>query len=239
MQALAEAHRVILPELPGFGFRLPLGGEGALPPGGGPRHPPRVMERLDIGRAGLVGHSLGAPACAGLAGADAGQVLTLVALPVRTAGAGLLGNALPAVRTILGLPLAAASRWPPTSPRARRWLHAAGELLVTEHAQELAGSSSPRCSCGARDVLVPLRRPPSWRGDASLPLRVIPGAGRPMLDRPDDLTRELRDFGGWPGRGPRAVEDGHDRRDHDRRRDEEGDAGGVADLAVGPCRARG
>ena len=43
-------------------------------------------------------------------GADArtGPRLLLIAPPVRTAGAGLLGNALPAARTILGLPLAAA-----------------------------------------------------------------------------------------------------------------------------------
>jgi pimeloyl-ACP methyl ester carboxylesterase len=49
---------------------------------------------------------------------------------------------------------------------------------------------------GARDVLVPAS------GAAALAalvpgarLRLIPGAGHvPMLDRPDEVTRELRDF---------------------------------------------
>ena len=66
--ALAEVHRVILPELPGFGFGL----------GFGRRVPFRLAEAPDVLRGlmdrprprrarRLVGHSLGALACAGVA----------------------------------------------------------------------------------------------------------------------------------------------------------------------------
>ncbi|HEX2502531.1 MAG TPA: alpha/beta fold hydrolase [Miltoncostaeaceae bacterium] len=200
-QALAEAHRVILPELPGFGFGLPLGGGAPFRLAEAPDILRELMERLGIGRAGVVGHSLGALACAGLAARMPERVhrLVLIAPPVRTAGAGLLGNALPAARTILGLPLAAAvtvaTDIASRSPLAL--LRAAGELLVTEHARELARVLVPTLLLwGARDVLVP----PAGAAElaAAMPrcqLRVIPGAGHvPMLDRPDDLTRELRDF---------------------------------------------
>ena len=68
---------------------------------------------------------------------------------------------------------------------------------MTEHARELARVLVPTLLLwGARDVLVP----PAGAAElaAAMPrcqLRVIPGAGHvPMLDRPDDLTRELRDF---------------------------------------------
>jgi pimeloyl-ACP methyl ester carboxylesterase len=200
-RSLAEAHRVILPELPGFGLGLPLGGGAPFRLAEAPDILRELIDRLAIGRAGLVGHSLGALACAGVA-ARAPEVvhrLVLIAPPVRTAGAGLLGNALPAVRTLLGLPLAAAvtvaTDIASRSPLAL--LRAAGELLVTEHARELARVLVPTLLLwGSRDVLVPAS------GAAELAelvpgaqLRLIPGAGHvPMLDRPDDLTRELRDF---------------------------------------------
>ena len=196
--ALAGAHRVILPELPGFDFGL-RGAPFRLAEA--PEVLGELMDRLLIPRARLVGHSLGALACAGLAARSPAQVdrLVLIAPPVRTAAAGLLGNALPAARTILGLPLAAAvtvaTDIAARSPLAL--LRAAGELLTGEHAAELARVLAPTLILwGARDVLVPA----SGAADlaAAMPrarLRVIPGAGHvPMLDRPDDLTSELRAF---------------------------------------------
>jgi pimeloyl-ACP methyl ester carboxylesterase len=201
-QALAQAHRVILPEMPGFGFGLRLGSE---------RSPFRLaeapdvlsglMDRLGIASVRLVGHSLGALACAGVAARVPGCVerLVLIAPPVRTAGAGLVGNALPVARTLLGLPLAAAltvaTDIASRSPLAL--LRAAGELLVGEHAAELARVLVPTLLLwGSRDVLVPTAGAAELA--ALMPrseLRVIPGAGHvPMLDRPDDLSRELRGF---------------------------------------------
>jgi pimeloyl-ACP methyl ester carboxylesterase len=201
-QALAEAHRVILPELPGFGFGLRFGAQ---------RVPFRLseapdvlhglMDRLGISGARLVGHSLGALACAGVAARAPGRVdrLVLIAPPVRTAASGLLGNALPAARTILSLPLAAAltvaTDIAVRSPLTL--LRAAGELLVGEHAAELARILVPTLLLwGSRDALVPTSGAAELA--AAMPrceLRVIPGAGHvPMLDRPEDLTRELRDF---------------------------------------------
>jgi pimeloyl-ACP methyl ester carboxylesterase len=201
-QALAETHRVILPELPGFGFGLRLGLE---------RVPFRLAEapdvlrglldRLGIAKARLVGHSLGALACAGVAARSPGRVdrLVLIAPPVRTAGAGLLGNALPLARTMLGLPLAAAliaaTDIAARSPLAL--LRAAAELLGADHAAELARILAPTLLLwGSRDTLVPASGAAELA--ALMPrsqLRVIPGAGHvPMLDRPDDLTRELETF---------------------------------------------
>jgi pimeloyl-ACP methyl ester carboxylesterase len=196
--ALAEGHRVILPELPGFGFGL---GAAPFSLAEAPDVLRGLMDRLGIARARLVGHSLGALACAGVAARAPGRAerLVLIAPPVRCAGAGLLGNALPLARTLLGLPLSAA----PTvatdiasrSPLAL--LRAAGELLVGEHAAELARVLVPTLLLwGSRDVLVPASGASELA--AAMPrcrLRVIPGAGHvPMLDRPDDLARELENF---------------------------------------------
>jgi pimeloyl-ACP methyl ester carboxylesterase len=196
--ALAEVHRVILPELPGFGLGF----------GGAPfrlAEAPDVLrgllDRLEIPHARLVGHSLGALACAGVAARAPRRVerLVLIAPPVRTAGAGLLGNVLPAARTILGLPLAAAltvaTDIAGSSPLAL--LRAAGELLMTEHAKELAGILAPTLLLwGSRDALVPAS------GAAELAalvpgsrIRLIQGAGHvPMLDRPKEVSRELTEF---------------------------------------------
>ena len=118
---------------------------------------------------------------------------------MRTAASGLLGNALPAARTILGLPLAAAltvaTDIAVRSPLTL--LRAAGELLVGEHAAELARILVPTLLLwGARDVLVPTSGAAELA--AAMPrceLRVIPGAGHvPMLDRPAEVTRELEVF---------------------------------------------
>jgi pimeloyl-ACP methyl ester carboxylesterase len=197
-QALSDAHRVILPELPGFGFGL-----GATPfrLADAPEVLRGLMDRLGIASAPLVGHSLGALACAGVAARAAGRVerLVMIAPPVRTAGANLVGNALPVARTLLGLPLAAAltvaTDIASRSPLAL--LRAAGELMVREHAAELARILVPTLLLwGSRDVLVPAAG--AAEVAAIMPrarLRLIPGAGHvPMLDRPDDVTKELEAF---------------------------------------------
>lgn len=198
--ALAEVHRVIVPELPGFGFGL---GAGRAPfrLAEAPDVLRALMDGLGLGSARLVGHSLGALVCAGLAARAPRRVerLVLIAPPLRCAGAGLLGNALPLARTLLGLPLAAtvtvATDIAARSPLAL--LRAAAELLGTEHASELARILAPTLVLwGARDVLVPASGATELA--ALVPgarLRLIPGAGHvPMLDRPDEVTRELRDF---------------------------------------------
>ena len=197
-QALAESHRVILPELPGFGF-----GPGAAPfrLAEAPDVLRGLLEGLGLARAHLVGHSLGALACAGLAARAPHAVgrLVMIAPPVRTAGAGLLSNALPALRTILGLPAAAAvmvaSDILGRSPLAM--LRAAAELLVTEHARELAAILAPTLLLwGARDALVPASGARELAGlIGGAQLRLIPAAGHvPMLDRPDAVIRELTAF---------------------------------------------
>ena len=200
--ALSEAHRVILPELPGFGFGLRFGVE---------RMPFRLAEAPDVlaglmDRLGLAGARQRAERVAdqvraGVAARMPGRVerLVMIAPPVRTAASGLLGNALPAARTILGLPVAAALTVA-TDIAARSpltLLRAAGELLMGEHAAELARILVPTLLLwGARDLLVPAAR--AHELAAAMPrcqLRLIPGAGHvPMLDRPDALTRELQVF---------------------------------------------
>jgi pimeloyl-ACP methyl ester carboxylesterase len=197
-QALGQAHRVILPELPGFGFG---GGSAPFRLAEAPEVLAGLLERLGIARAHLVGHSLGALACAGLAARAPHLVgrLVMIAPPVRTAGAGLLTNALPALRTVLTLPAAAAVTVAADivrrSPLAL--LRAAGELLVAEHARELASILAPTLLLwGERDVLVPAAGARELEGlIGGARLRLIPGAGHvPMLDRPEAVIRELRGF---------------------------------------------
>jgi pimeloyl-ACP methyl ester carboxylesterase len=187
-----------LPELPGFGFGL-RGAPFRL--ADAPDLLRGLMDRLGIDSARLVGHSLGALACAGLAARAPGRVdrLVLIAPPLRTAAEGLLGNALPAARTILGLPLVAAvtvaTDIATRSPLAL--LRAAGELLAGHHAAELARILAPTLILwGGRDVLVPAAGATELA--ALVPgaqVRVIPGAGHvPMLDRPDELISEIEEF---------------------------------------------
>jgi pimeloyl-ACP methyl ester carboxylesterase len=205
--SLARTHRVIVPELPGFGYGLSgrrfrlvdapvvLGG---------------LLERLGVGRVALVCHSFGALVCLGVAAALAGRVdrLVLVGPPVRPASPALAGNLLPVARTLLRLPPAAAltvvTDIATRSPAAL--LRAAGEILA--HGGEPAVTAPPVPTMvvwGARDALVPLGRA-GWVSRA-LPearLSVIPGAGHvPMLDRPAAFTAVLEDFLGPGGRaGP-------------------------------------
>ena len=90
-----------MPELPGFGLGLRRAPFRLVE---APDLLRGLMDRLGIDSARLIGHSLGALACAGLAARSPGRVdrLVLIAPPLRTAAGGLLGNALPAARTILG-----------------------------------------------------------------------------------------------------------------------------------------
>lgn len=197
--ALAEDHRVIVPELPGFGY-APGGGRFRL--ADGPVLLAAMIGRLELERPALVGHSLGALVCLGVAAAmpDAVGRLALVSPAVRTASPRLAGNVLPAVRTILRLPPAAAVTVildvAMRSPAAL--LRAAGEILAG--GGEPAITDEPAVPTlvlwGARDALVPIGAA-GWVSRALPGARVvvIPGAGHvPMFDRPDAVVAELRAF---------------------------------------------
>lgn len=197
--SLSPRHRVIVPELPGFGY-VPGGRRFRLSEA--PVVLAALLERLGLGPASLVGHSLGAMVCLGVAVArpDAVDRLVLIGPPVRPASPGLAGNVLPAVRTVLGLPAPAAltvmTDIASRSPLAL--LRAAGEIL--SHGGEPGIAREPAAPTlvvwGARDALVPVGGA-GWVARA-LPgarVRVLPGAGHvPMLDRPDALNAELRAF---------------------------------------------
>jgi pimeloyl-ACP methyl ester carboxylesterase len=196
---LARDHRVIVPELPGFGYgrgarRFALG--DAAPMLGG------LLERLGHERADLVGHSFGAMVCLAVAAAEPARVrrLVLIAPPVRTASPRMTGNVVPVVRTLLRLPPAAAltvvSDVATRSPAAL--LRAAGEILDLDGDPGI-GEEPPvptMVMWGARDALVPIGGA-AWvaRTLPGAEVAVIPGAGHvPMLDRPEEVVRALRRF---------------------------------------------
>jgi pimeloyl-ACP methyl ester carboxylesterase len=196
---LAREHRVIVPELPGFGYgrggrRFGLG--DAVPVLGG------LLERLGHEQADLVGHSFGALACLAVAAAEPARVrrLVLIAPAVRTASPRMAGNVLPVVRTLLRLPPAAAvtvaSDIATRSPAAL--FRAAGEILALGGDPGIGPEPSvpTMVMWGARDAIVPIGGA-GWVA-RTLPraeIAVIPGAGHvPMLDRPDEVNRALRRF---------------------------------------------
>jgi pimeloyl-ACP methyl ester carboxylesterase len=194
--ALAADRRVIVPELPGFGWT-----RSGLRLDDAPRILLALMERLGAAPAALVGHSMGALACLALASRHpaAAERLTLIAPPVRTAASRILAHAVPLARTVLRLPPQAAAMvmadFAARSPIAL--LRSAAELLVTDHADDLAAVRAPTLILwGDRDALVPAT------GAAELGrliphsrIHVISGAGHvPMLDRPADVNRELGAF---------------------------------------------
>jgi pimeloyl-ACP methyl ester carboxylesterase len=196
---LAREHRVIVPDLPGFGYGLggrPFGlGDAPLVLGG-------LLERLGHEDAALVGHSFGAMACLGVAAAEPARVrrLVMIAPPVRTASPRMAGNVLPVLRTLLRLPPAAAvtvaSDIATRSPAAL--LRAAGEVLALggEPGIDAEPPVPTMVMWGARDALVPIGGA-GWVA-RTLPraeIAVIHGAGHvPMLDRPAEVVRALRRF---------------------------------------------
>ena len=203
-RSLARTHRVIVPELPGFGYGL---GRRRFALGDAPVVLGGLLERLGLSRASLVGHSFGAMVCLGVAATRPASVdrLVMIAPPVRTASPGLVGNLLPAMRTILALPPAAAltvmTDIATRSPAAL--LRAAGEVLA--HAGEPGIDTEPAVPTmvvwGSRDTLVPLGGA-GWvtRALPGAVVRIIPGAGHvPMLDRPEALDAVLRAFLGPDG----------------------------------------
>ncbi len=198
-QELSRDHRVILPELPGFGYgsgrrRFALG--DAVPVLGG------LIARLGHERADLVGHSFGALACLAVAAAEPERVrrLVLIAPAVRTASPRMAGNVLPVVRTLLGLPPAAALTV--VGDVARRspaaLLGAAAEILALggDPGLDAEPAVPTLVMWGARDALVPVGGA-GWVA-RTLPrarVVVIPDAGHvPMLDRPAEVNDALRRF---------------------------------------------
>ncbi|WP_217913392.1 alpha/beta fold hydrolase [Miltoncostaea marina] len=197
--ALARAHRVIVPDLPGFGYSV---GGRPFALADAPEVLGGLVDRVAGGRAGLVGHSFGALVSLAVAAERPRAVerLALIGCPVRTASPALLGNALPALRTVLELPPAAALMvaWDIATRSPAALLRAAGEILARagDPGLEVAPPVPTLVVWGARDALVPIGGA-GWVARA-LPgarVRVIAGAGHvPMLDRPDELNRELLDF---------------------------------------------
>jgi pimeloyl-ACP methyl ester carboxylesterase len=195
---LARRHRVLIPELPGFG----------LAPGGAPfrlREGPavlaRLLERLEAGPVSLVGHSLGALVCLGIAARAPESVerLVMIAPPVRTAGPAFRHHALPIARTAAALPIGALARVAAgavgRSPLAI-W-RAADELLRADHRTDLASIRVPTLLLwGRRDRIVPPEGARELlRAIPGSSLRLIPAAGHaPMLDQPAAVARELLAF---------------------------------------------
>ena len=208
--ALAVDHRVIVPELPGFGYGLAV-----------PRfHLPdavavlgRLCARLGLERPALVGHSLGALVCLGAAAAAPSAVgrLVLISPPVRTASPRLAGNLLPMIRTLAGLPPSAAltvvSDVASRAPLAL-W-EAAAEILAREGDAGLEAEPPvpTLVVLGARDAVVPVGGA-GWIARALPGARVVvlPGAGHvPMFDRPQALNAELRRFLAEEPAGPGGL----------------------------------
>lgn len=194
---LARHHLVIVPDLPGF----------ELAPGGSPFRLlegsavlARLLERLDVGRTSLVGHSLGALVCLRIAASSPGLVdrLVLISPPIRTAGPAFRHHAIPLARTAAGLPMGALARVTlggiGRSPLAV-W-RAAEEMLHTDHLVGIQDVRAPTLLVWGRDdQLVPLE----GAGELlqALPgasLRVIESGHSPMLDAPAALASELLTF---------------------------------------------
>jgi pimeloyl-ACP methyl ester carboxylesterase len=209
-ESLARDHTVIVPELPGFGygigvtrFRLP----DAIQVLG------RLVQRLDLARPALVGHSLGALVCLGVAAAmpDAVGRLVLVSPPVRTASRHLAGNLVPMVRTLAGLsPAAALTIVSDVATRSPAALLGAAEEILAHRGDPGIADAPPMPALvvlGARDAVVPVGGV-DWIARVLPGARVVilPGAGHvPMFDRPEALQAEIRAFiddpGGSPARG--------------------------------------
>ncbi|HTI32495.1 MAG TPA: alpha/beta hydrolase, partial [Miltoncostaea sp.] len=189
---LARDHRVIVPELPGFGYRpggRRFGLADATPVLGG------LLEHLGHERADLVGHSLGALVCLTVAAAEPERVrrLVMIAPPVRTASPRMAGNVVPVIRTLLRLPPAAAltvaSDVAMRSPAAL--FRAAGEVLALDGDPGIGAEPAVPTMVlwGARDAIVPFGGA-GWvaRVLPRAEIRVIPDAGHvPMLDRPAEV----------------------------------------------------
>lgn len=210
-ESLARDHRVIVPELPGFGygigaprFRLP----DAIQVLG------RLVERLGLERPALVGHSLGALVCLGVAAAMPGSVgrLVLISPPVRTASGHLAGNLVPMVRTLAGLsPGAALTVVSDVATRSPAALLGAAEEILARRGDPGIAAPPPMPAMvvlGARDAVVPVGGV-DWIARVLPDARVvvIPGAGHvPMFDRPEALQAEIRSFiDAPPPPGPPAA----------------------------------
>lgn len=208
-ESLARDHRVIVPELPGFGYGLDTPRfrlADAIEVIG------RLVDRLDLGRPALIGHSLGALVCLGVTAATPDSVgrLVLVSPPVRTASARLAGNVLPMVRTLARLPAAAAlTIVADVATRSPAALLDAAQEILARHGDPGVTAPSPvpaMVLLGARDAVVPVGGV-DWIARVLPEARVvvIPDAGHvPMFDRAEALHRELRAFIDLPDPRPRA-----------------------------------
>jgi len=195
--ALARHHRVIVPDLPGFElapgaapFRLQ---EGSAVLG-------RLLERLDVGPTGLVGHSLGALVCLRIAARSPEIVdrLALISPPIRTAGPAFRHHALPLARTAAALPMGALARVTlggiGRSPLAI-W-RAAEEMLHTDHLTGIEDVRAPTLLLWGRDdQLVPLEGARDvLQALPGASLRVLESGHSPMLDAPEALATALLGF---------------------------------------------
>lgn len=196
--ALAREHRVLVPELPGFGhqpldpgFRLAEAADVMA----------RWLERLGVAPAAVAGHSLGALVAMWTAvrRPEAVARLVLVAPPVRTAGPRPHHHALPMLRTLAAAPPAAAAaivRDVAGRP-APALLAAADEILAAGAVPDPASIAHPALLVqGARDRVVSPRAAAEFAW--AMPrcrLVLLPRAGHvPMLDAPAAVAGALAPF---------------------------------------------
>lgn len=200
---LAERHRVILPDLIGFGRsprpsgRLPAVADVA-------RVLANWMEEQEIGRAHVVGHSMGGQIAAHLAAEHPDRVDRLVLV----AAAGIPRPLTPRAVARFGIDIAPLWRW--GDPRflpvilGDAWtagpitlLQAIGHILVDDIRPLLPKIVAPTLVIwGERDTWVPLSH--AWQIRSRIPnarLAVLRGAAHvPMVDRPADFNRMVLSF---------------------------------------------
>jgi pimeloyl-ACP methyl ester carboxylesterase len=195
---LAEQLQIHLVDLPGFG----TASGRAFVLADAPSYVRALMQQIGLGRAHLVGHSLGGAVCARLAALWPESVDRLVL----AAPAGLLERRRASQHA---LPLAAALRH--ARPRFLRVLagdalhagvrtlyHAGKQLLGQDGLrEELAAIRAPTLLVwGERDPLVPLRLAAEYeRAIPDVRLVVLEGAGHvPMVERPEAFARAVLAF---------------------------------------------
>lgn len=158
-----------------------------------------LVEQLEPG-SNLVGHSFGGLLAARVAGRRPELVRRLVLIaPAGIPHRSLLGHALPLVQALARTQPRLAGRLLGDALRAGP-LRLVGEARAAAGADvrpDLAGIEAPTLLVwGERDRLVPVDRAQQWSaalGDARLEL--LPRTGHvPMVERPDEVSRLLREF---------------------------------------------
>ena len=197
LAALAERHRVLLVDLPGFGSvrsrRLAL---------------PEAAEWLAVWlaaagleRPALVGHSMGGLVCAQVAARHPGAAgaLVLVSPAGVPSGRSFAGHALPLFAAFRQAPMRFRGLLVVDAFRAgpRTVVQAARELLAEDVRPDLRSVDVPTLLVwGERDPVLPPALADEWSRELPhAPLAMLPEAGHvPMVDRPAELTAAVVEF---------------------------------------------